>query len=357
MKKETAKVLAKVLDDELLKFAIEFSDNFRIYHCGDYVSDDNNYHIHYEDELKGMTSQSWARSSEITTKKIELCRKCLVSDSKITSNYIFFMIIWCFLVKHTATFLEADRCTCEFYLTTHRDCSDIIYGWEQQFALNETKANKERLDIIRDILIRYKGVSDTDKIKQDILDLTMNKFGIHSDFGLTKKAIFIAMDNYADIIYQERIAEEEEKNNKERINSEETVWQRVLFHDNFCEMVRIINLFLIEEKQLKEFPTEEIDEIAKIFIIETRVINNIEIFAGSCQNFINTIPYEEAKNFPDLIKSRNVALKSITEKRELFSTNLNGLLSMLNLTWTEQIELLSTNMVEELFTRFEIIKR
>ena len=321
IKDEVKKVIFKALNDaELLKFATEFSDNFRIFHCGDYVSDKNNYHITYSDELINSQSQTWARSARLNTKIIELCRKDFIEDENITKNFVFFMILWCYAIKHVEINKVTDRYTCEFYITTKRDCGDIIYGLEKLFALTNTKENKERLkenkerfDIMRDILIRYIDVSEADKIKQDLLDLAMKKYGINSSFSLTKKAIFLAMDNFAEMIYQERMAEKEHENSFiKKIGCLHSHWH------NLSDVAKIINTFLPEEKQLDLISEDLINEIEKVFIIEKR------------------------------IKDADMRATSVYENSIIIE-----LLQMLEIN----VKINIVNLVEKVFTKFEIKKR
>lgn len=143
-------------DDELLKFAKWFSENYQLLKPGDFYSDNKNYHVKYKqhltDNITGLTMATNARVG-MTSGTIEL-DKTKFSVASYSPNFMFYIILWCVAEKKNKgnLFLSDEEC-CNYYLTTNRDVKDLINGYLEtvKLAMN-TEITKQRLPKLSKLL-------------------------------------------------------------------------------------------------------------------------------------------------------------------------------------------------------------
>ncbi len=113
-------------DKELVKFADEFSANYRMLSVGTYVSDKDKYTIRYLSRIK--ESPTGARISR-ETKVIQL-DKAVLKDKAYTPDFVFFLIISCVIYDKfpDKDIKSHDEIACDYYLTTGRATKNIMTG-------------------------------------------------------------------------------------------------------------------------------------------------------------------------------------------------------------------------------------
>ena len=144
-------------DSNLLNFAKQFSDNYKKKSAGEYFSDDKKYHIKYLARIKnkntGKVLTIGARISNMTG-IIEL-DKFIFKSKQYTSDFLYFIILWCVARKNQENrgdIKMADKMAIEYYLTTERSKKNLALGCKKLFTANQTKLNKERYELILQML-------------------------------------------------------------------------------------------------------------------------------------------------------------------------------------------------------------
>ncbi len=141
-----------ILTPEFLSFAEYFSDNYRNLSTGNYISDNQKYHIRYLNQIKDIHGNivRLARVG-ITTRVIELSKYDLSSE-KITSDFVFYFIIWCAIESKELNVKLTDRIALDYYLKTECSKSNLIAGFEYLFELAPSELNTQRLETIKNII-------------------------------------------------------------------------------------------------------------------------------------------------------------------------------------------------------------
>ena len=144
-------------DSELLDFAKEFSDNYKRLTVGNYFSSKKTYHIKYLtnviDDITGQKLITGARISNHTG--IIQLDKSLLKSKEYTSDFIFYIIIWCIACNNQSNKGDvkwADKYAINYYLTTGRSKKNIAMGYVKLFSSISTDLNKERIELIFQML-------------------------------------------------------------------------------------------------------------------------------------------------------------------------------------------------------------
>lgn len=139
-------------DAELLKFADEFSANFKKTKLGTYQSDNGNYTIEYKKEL--LMNDGVKRHSMACVKRedgvIHLCKTDFIKThmssakhgvSKISSDFVYFLILHCRCMyelgkidKEKRPYMDADIHCCNFYFKTGRSKKNLLIGYLLLFS-------------------------------------------------------------------------------------------------------------------------------------------------------------------------------------------------------------------------------
>lgn len=130
----------------LIKFAEEFSYKCKILPAGNYRSECGKFNIEYIDGLKDdLTNESLATLCRIghKSKIIQLDRAKVINDGYI-SDFVFFMVIWCYIRLKLRSEMDADAATMKIYRKTGRSIKNIRQGFLIQFAASPTDLNKKR---------------------------------------------------------------------------------------------------------------------------------------------------------------------------------------------------------------------
>lgn len=147
---------------ELIAFADWFSKNYTILHEADYHSKNKKYHLRYV----GGEKYVWSDTGEINNNfnrisaidlRFELNQTELLKHNEITSDYVFFIILWCAAREHslpyTETAKETDTQAATFYNTTNRSSKKVIDGWLCQLSqIPPSDSLKERTENLINIL-------------------------------------------------------------------------------------------------------------------------------------------------------------------------------------------------------------
>lgn len=153
-------------DSELVDFATYFSDNYKTLEVGGYFSDVDNYEIRYLDRItdigNGDYIESNARVCVGTTDEnlfnrngiIEL-DKTKLSVSQITSDYVFFIILWCVCksINSTESLFNIDELVVMYYLTTGRSNKNLSLGIIELFRSSPSSINLDRYKRINKLLL------------------------------------------------------------------------------------------------------------------------------------------------------------------------------------------------------------
>lgn len=144
-------------DSELLDFAKEFSDNYKRLTVGNYFSSKKTYHIKYltkvVDNITGKQLTTGARISNDTG--IIQFDKSLFKSKEYTSDFIFYIIIWCVSCVNQSNkgdVKSADKNAIKYYLKTGRSKKNIAMGYVKLFSSVSTDLNKERIELIFQML-------------------------------------------------------------------------------------------------------------------------------------------------------------------------------------------------------------
>ena len=138
-------------DSELVSFAKQFSDNFKLFSVGDYFSDNKKYHIKYLKELTehGRKLKTIARIAN-TSEFIELDKKGL-KNKIYTADWVFFIILWCVAMRQVKDAIEADRMTVDYYFgesvfngEEKKTKKNIFSGCLKLFGKSPTELNVRR---------------------------------------------------------------------------------------------------------------------------------------------------------------------------------------------------------------------
>ena len=139
-------------NEELLDFAKDFSSNYKKLKAGKYSSVDGKYHLWYMDRIKdkdtGRIVDTVARVSAITG-VVEFDRKWFLAQKNVTSNFVFYLIIWHDVMKWlhdigNPSAIQADAIANELYISTGRSKKEIVVGWLEVFSHANTHLNKTR---------------------------------------------------------------------------------------------------------------------------------------------------------------------------------------------------------------------
>jgi len=136
-------------NQELIDFATDFSQTYKILSDGTYCSNGQNYRIRLVDDGSvfveaGRLKPFRYAQIEHSTKAIYLDKKTLISTS---DDFVFYIILWCVSIggSDTFSFELADNETLEFYRTTNRSLSNISNGYLEMLKQENTKQNNNRL--------------------------------------------------------------------------------------------------------------------------------------------------------------------------------------------------------------------
>lgn len=148
--------------EELVKFANDFSDNYRIFSSGTYESDDCNYRIDYLDKIRDKLTKAVVNTPARighNSKIIQLDRSKLVS-SKENPDFVFFLILWCIAkvdfknCKYNDSY--TDIFVLGYYLTTGRSLKNFILGFLNMVKnVENMEHNKKRYLIIDKYIKEY----------------------------------------------------------------------------------------------------------------------------------------------------------------------------------------------------------
>lgn len=125
-----------VPDPELLLFAKEFSDDYKILSPGDYFSNKINYKIVYSlrihDPITNQISDTGMRVwGKHPSEVIEL-DKTIFDHKKFTPDFIFYSIIFCVIYsEQNFDVHKADELAVKYYLTTGRSTKNLMIGMGQ----------------------------------------------------------------------------------------------------------------------------------------------------------------------------------------------------------------------------------
>ena len=131
-------------DSNLLRFAKQFSDNYKKAPVGEYFSYNEKYHIRYLKRIKD--TNTGARISGVTG-IIEI-DKTIFKSKEYTPDFVFFIILWCVVCGEQKDIKLADKITIEYYLTTGRSRKNLALGYLKLFSKVLTELNRERWKLI-----------------------------------------------------------------------------------------------------------------------------------------------------------------------------------------------------------------
>ena len=75
----------------------------------------------------------------------------MLKNKEYTSDFVFFIIIWCASCYELENLAMADKAVIGYYLTTGRSKKNLMLGYIKLFSSN-IDLNKERLELIRKML-------------------------------------------------------------------------------------------------------------------------------------------------------------------------------------------------------------
>lgn len=153
MKKSKLELIFKP-SKELIEFADYFSNNYKKLNIGEYSSRNNNYEISYLSEIE-ETPTVFRTHRESGLIQID---KRTLKKNKFTNNFVFYMIIWCAIIKEIPSFLNnhsyelCDLIAINYYKKTGRPTNSIIKGYELLLRENLNYCNERRFKELKNQL-------------------------------------------------------------------------------------------------------------------------------------------------------------------------------------------------------------
>ncbi len=142
---------------ELVDFADEFSENYKILSSGTYRSKNDNYTIDYldiiKDKVTGNIVNTMARIGH-TSKVIELGKTKLLHDS-ITPDFVFYLILWLICKVNSSDYnsdFKTDESVVKYYLTTNRSNKNLALGIIELFSHHMSSGTVDRYNRINKLL-------------------------------------------------------------------------------------------------------------------------------------------------------------------------------------------------------------
>src|SRR5689334_8398115 len=97
-----------VVDEEMLRFAEYFSQEYNTLPAGQYESANKKYRIEYIDPKENEYCPPPPVRSHRDEYIILLNRKTILSNDKYRPGFIFYLIIWCYLRRNYQSEIETD---------------------------------------------------------------------------------------------------------------------------------------------------------------------------------------------------------------------------------------------------------
>ncbi len=153
-------------DSELVDFATYFSDNYKDLEVGSYFSDVDNYEIKFLDRITDSNTGCFINTNArvcIGTEDENLFNrngiieldKTKLSVSQITTDYVFFIIMWCVCKSNNSTVscFNIDELVVNYYITTGRSSKNLVLGIIELFRHAPSLINNERYILINKLLL------------------------------------------------------------------------------------------------------------------------------------------------------------------------------------------------------------
>lgn len=144
------------IPNDLIKFAEQFSKNYKKLKCGKYTSDCGKYKINYEHRLKDKTGVFIETPYRIghTTGIMDFSKsKCV----NMPQSFIFNGIIWCYAVTklHPYDLVKSDLTAIKHSLENGFSKKEMMINYINTFKKTESE-NRNRINKINDFLKQIK---------------------------------------------------------------------------------------------------------------------------------------------------------------------------------------------------------
>lgn len=139
-----------IVDDELLELAYYFSDNYRSLKVDTYFSKDKTYCIEYLDRIIIGMSGEWDKTGVRVAMQAGVIEmdKTILSDEEYTSDFIFYLIIWCISRRQNDSIIQADNAAIKYYQSTRRSIKNLLKGFAKLVSNSNTALNMRRTENI-----------------------------------------------------------------------------------------------------------------------------------------------------------------------------------------------------------------
>lgn len=159
-------------DAELLAFAKDFSQNYKILSVGDYTSDHNKYHIRYmleflscDRETPGVIRIGYEKDV------IEISHTELQKDF-YNSDFVLFLILWISIQKQCQNRIETDSLTLAYCFNSNlfegrknEAIKNILKGWGKTLRKSFSEETIKRYEALRDYIDEFKKGEEDGKTK------------------------------------------------------------------------------------------------------------------------------------------------------------------------------------------------
>lgn len=149
------------LDKELLEFATWFSENYTKLSVSEYWSREKKYCIYfYENMIDKNTGQEITCPVCVKAKsgRMEFNRCYLISSEKVNADFVFYIVLWCYIRCKVNSEVEADIKTLQYYITTKRSSKAVLLGLLDLFKTSGRNMLMNKT--------RYKGIKSFEKFKK-----------------------------------------------------------------------------------------------------------------------------------------------------------------------------------------------
>ncbi len=140
-------------DEELVQFASQFAIMYQEMVVGNYSSPSHKYNIRYMDDIFESENVKSITNARINSQNglIDLSKNKLI-EQQLHEDYVFYIIIWCIILKDTPSIVLTDIKALSYYSSTNRSLNHVLEGMRKTVGEPCSEINTERITIIEQFI-------------------------------------------------------------------------------------------------------------------------------------------------------------------------------------------------------------